>query len=230
MSRTTWRCSARRRVALVTEREQPAGKARTRSLISLAARHRRPADASARRASSTAVRGATSATTGRSRRAFSPLVARHRPTGTRASSPGSARSGIWAHVGGKPFAALGPFGHSPSLHLAADGSGLLTWRRGSLILARVRSASGHWGPIERVARIGRYSEAPPASIAGADGRFARRADRDHALDERRALGARRCTRATARCARDSGSSAGRSSPTRRHDLRHRQSLQTLRRR
>ena len=36
----------------------------------------------------------------------------------------------------------------------------------------MRGAAGHRGPIEVVARVGRYSEVPPASLAGADGRFA----------------------------------------------------------
>jgi hypothetical protein len=156
------------RVALVTEREQPAGKARTRSLISLQLGTAVPLMLGPPRVLYRGPRRHVGYD-GPHPTAFSPLVGVS-DTGTMVVAWGRA-SGIWALVGNH-VRRLGPFGHSPSLHLAPDGFGLLTWRRGSLILARVRSASGRWGRIERVARIGRYSEAPPVSSAGADGRFA----------------------------------------------------------
>jgi hypothetical protein len=155
-------------VALVTEREQPAGKARTRSLITLQLGADVPLTFGPAHVLYRGPRRHV-AYDGPRPTAFSPLIAAT-PTGTIVVA-WERSSGIWALVG-KRVRRLGPLGHSPSLHLAPDGSGLLTWRRGSLILARIRRAAGGWGPIERVARIGRYSEAPPASIAGADGRFA----------------------------------------------------------
>ena len=156
------------RVALVTEREQPAGRARTRSLISLQLGTVVPLTLGPPRVLYRGPRRHVGFD-GPRPTAFSPLVG--------VSDTGAVvvawqrANGIWALVG-KHVRRLGPFGHAPSLHLAADGSGLLTWRRGSLILGRVRRASGHWDPIERIAKIGRYSEAPPASIAGGDGGFA----------------------------------------------------------
>jgi hypothetical protein len=156
------------RVALATERERPAGKAHTRSLISLQLGTAVPLTLGPPRVLYRGPRRHVSFD-GPQPTAFSPLVAAIRG-GTLVVAWDRA-NGIWALVG-KRVRRLGPFGHSPSLHLAADGSGLLTWRRGSLILGRVRSASGHWSRIDRVAKIGRYSEAPPVSIAGADGHFA----------------------------------------------------------
>src|SRR5205814_10601507 len=75
------------------------------------------------------------------------------------------RSGIWVAVlrangtvGRSRL--LGPYGATPSLVLADDGSALLTYRRGSRVLARARGVDGRWGPIEVAARIGRYAELP----------------------------------------------------------------------
>jgi len=156
-------------VALVTEREQPAGKARTRSLVTLAL--------------GSAVRWSLGPTQvldrgpvrhvaydGPRPTRFAPVVAIS-SAGTVVAAWERAGSGIWVHDGGK-LERVGPYGHAPALHLAPDGPGLIAWRRGSLILARLRTAAGHWGPIERVAKVGRYSELAPISIAGAGGHFA----------------------------------------------------------
>jgi hypothetical protein len=160
-------------VALVTEREQPAGHAHTRSLVTLSLGTALPLDLGPTRVLDRGPRRHVSYD-GPQPTLFSPLVAAT-PAGAvviawQRSFPRS-RSGVWVAAAGSGAGRLGPYGGSPSLHLAADGSGLLTWRRGSLILARLRTKAGHWGPIERVARIGRYSELAPASLAGADGRF-----------------------------------------------------------
>jgi hypothetical protein len=158
------------RFALVTEREPRAGHARTRSLVTFSLGTLLPL-----RLGRTVVlaRGPVRHVSydGPQPTLFTPVVAAT-PGGTVVAAWQRAGSGVWAKTIGQRARRLGPFGGSPSLHLAADGSGLLTWRRGSRILARVRSASGAWGPIEQVAAIGRYAESPRASVAGADGDFA----------------------------------------------------------
>lgn len=45
---------------------------------------------------------------------------------------------------------IGPLGGSPMLSIAGDGRGVIAWLRGHRIQARVRRATGTWGPIERV--------------------------------------------------------------------------------
>jgi hypothetical protein len=162
------------RVALVTERERPAGHARTRSLITLQLGTAVPLRLGATRILD---RGPVRhvAYDGPRPTRFSPLVGAS-GIGTvvvvwERSFPRS-RSGIWIATNGLHVRRIGPYGVSPSLLIAPDGSGMLTWRRGSRVLARDRNAIGAWGPIETVAHVGRYTEVAPASIAGADGRFA----------------------------------------------------------
>ena len=46
---------------------------------------------------------------------------------------------------------IGPLGGSPMLSIARDGRGVIAWRRGHRIQARVRRATGTWGPIELAA-------------------------------------------------------------------------------
>ena len=46
---------------------------------------------------------------------------------------------------------IGPLGGSPMLSIAGDGRGVIAWQRGHRIQARVRRATGTWGPIERAA-------------------------------------------------------------------------------
>ena len=162
------------RVALTTEREQPAGHAHTRSLVSLSLGNVAPLTFGT---TTVLARGPRRhvAYDGPQPTLFSPLVAAT-ATGTvfvawQRSSPRS-RSGVWIATNGHHVRRIAPYGGSPSLAIAPDGSGLLTWRRGSRVLARVRTAAGSWGPIEVVANVGRYTELAPTSIAGADGRFA----------------------------------------------------------
>lgn len=64
-----------------------------------------------------------------------------------------SRDGVW--IGGRLRNGrsmrprrLGPHGGEPFLSLAPDGSGLLAWRRGRRILARLRTPHGRWGPVE----------------------------------------------------------------------------------
>jgi hypothetical protein len=83
-----------------------------------------------------------------------------------------SRSGIWATTVGGKARRLGPYGGSPSLALAPDGSGLLGWRRGSVVFARVRHADGTWGAIERAGITARYSEVAAPVLAGAGSRWA----------------------------------------------------------
>ncbi len=160
--------------ALVTTREQPAGKAHTRSLMTVSLGHLFPFSFGATRVLDRGPRTHVGYD-GPQPTLFSPLVA-GTPTGTvvaawQRSVPRS-RSGVWAQtLGGKPRR-LGPYGVSPSLRLAADGSGLLSWRRGSLLLARVRHSNGTWGPIERAGITARFAEVPPAVVAGAGERWA----------------------------------------------------------
>jgi hypothetical protein len=162
------------RIALATEREQAAGKARTRSLITLQLGTAVPLGVGAARILDRGPVRHVGYDGPRPTR-FSPLVGAS-DTGTvvvawERSFPRS-RSGIWIATNGVHVRRIGPYGGSPSLVIAPDGSGLLAWRRGSLILSRLRTKAGHWGPIERVARIGRYTELAPMSVSGADGRFA----------------------------------------------------------
>lgn len=156
-------------MALVTEREQPAGKAHTRSLITLSFGTLAPLDLGPTKIID---RGPVRhvAYDGPRPTRFAPVVGASN-TGSVVVAWERAGSGIWA-LSGERRRLLGPFGHAPALNLAADGSGLLAWRRGSRILGRVRDVAGAWGPIEVIARVGRYSELAPVSIAGADGRFA----------------------------------------------------------
>lgn len=157
--------------ALVTTREQPAGRAHTRSLMTISLGRLFPFGFGATRVLDRGPRTHVGYD-GPQPTLFSPLVAAT-PTGTvvaawQRSVPRS-RSGVWAQaLGGKPRR-LGPHGVSPSLRLAADGSGLLSWRRGSLLLARVRHSNGTWGPIERAGITARFAEVGPAVLAG-DGR------------------------------------------------------------
>ena len=78
-------------------------------------------------------------------------------------------------LGKRPTAArrLGPAGGEPHLAIAADGSGVLAWRRGTRILSRVRSADGRWGPTQ-VAMLAahRYATTEWLGVAAANGRFA----------------------------------------------------------
>jgi hypothetical protein len=162
------------RIALVTEREQPAGKARTRSLIALQLGTAVPLRLGPPRILDRGPVRHVGYDGPRPTR-FSPLVGVS-DIGTvvvawERSSPRS-RSGIWIATNGDHVRRIAPHGGSPSLAIAPDGSGLLAWRRGSRVLARVRTAAGLWGPIDVVANVGRYTELAPTSIAGADGRFA----------------------------------------------------------
>jgi len=161
-------------VALVTEREQPAGHAHTRSLVTLSLGSVVPLTLGAGTVLDRGPRRHV-AYDGPQPTLFSALVAATQ-AGTvvvawQRSFP-HRRSGVWVATSGQGARRIGPYGASPSLHLAADGTGLLAWRRGSRVLARVRMAAGSWGPIEVVAKVGRYTELAPMSIAGADGRFA----------------------------------------------------------
>jgi hypothetical protein len=161
-------------VALATEREQPAGHAHTRSLVTLSLGNVAPLTFGATTVLDRGPRRHV-AYDGPQPTLFSPLVAAT-PAGTvvvawQRSFP-HRRSGVWVAAGESGARRLGPYGGSPSLHLAANGTGLLAWRRGSRVLARVRTAAGSWRPIEVVANVGRYTELAQMSIAGADGRFA----------------------------------------------------------
>jgi hypothetical protein len=65
------------------------------------------------------------------------------------------KAGVWVTTvrpSGR-FAAprrIGPLGGSPMLSIAGDGRGVIAWQRGRRIQARLRRATGTWGPIERV--------------------------------------------------------------------------------
>ena len=160
--------------ALVTTREQPAGKAHTRSLMTVSLGHLLPLSIGTTRVLDRGPRTHVGYD-GAQPTLFSPLVAAT-PTGAvvvawQRSVPRS-RSGVWAQaLGGRPRR-LGPHGVSPSLRLAADGSGLLSWRRGSLLLARVRHSNGTWGPVERAGITARFAEVAAAVLAGAGERWA----------------------------------------------------------
>lgn len=89
------------------------------------------------------------------------------------------RSGVWVasmRPDGRFGRArrLGPGGGEPVLAVAPDGSGLVAWRRGRLIQARLRSRGGRWGPIETAAATSALTGAQVESltVAGAGRRFA----------------------------------------------------------
>lgn len=86
-----------------------------------------------------------------------------------------SRAGIWlTSVGANGSLGarrrVGPFGSDPVLKVAADGSGILAWRRGRRVLARLRRPGGRWGPAETVATlataVGHQVESMTASGSG----------------------------------------------------------------
>jgi hypothetical protein len=162
------------RVALVTTREQRAGKARTRTLVTLSLGTANPLSLGPTRVFYRGPRRHVGYD-GPAPSAFSPLVAAT-PSGTVLiawqRTDVRAKSGIWATTAGGTPRRLGPYGGTPSLALAPDGSGLLSWRRGSVLYARVRHANGTWGGIERAGIVARYAEVSTPVLAGSGGRWA----------------------------------------------------------
>ena len=146
-----------RRAALVTWREKPAGRRHLKSVIKLVIAD--TASGTVRRVRTLAVGPprrimveGTPSTLSEPRVAATPdgalVVAWVR------SSP-HRLAGLWVSTirdgkVGRPRR-LGPFGGSPMLEIARDGSGLLAWRRGHRIQTRVRHTNGRWGSIELAA-------------------------------------------------------------------------------
>ena len=90
-----------------------------------------------------------------------------------------SRAGVWVaerRPGGqlvKPRL-LGVRGGESFLAIAPDGSGVLAWRRGHRLLARVRSVDRHWGPVRAVATAKgtQWAAFESVSVAAGGARFA----------------------------------------------------------
>lgn len=89
------------------------------------------------------------------------------------------RAGVWvasmtpAGVFGRARR-LGPGGGDPVLGVAPDGSGVLAWRHGRGIRARLRRPGGAWGPVEQVmsAAPRQWAAIESVSVAATPGRAA----------------------------------------------------------
>ena len=88
-----------------------------------------------------------------------------------------SRSGVWVRgvrSDGTPLRPLrlGPYGGEPFLAVTEDGTGVLAWRRGHRVLARQRSSSGRWGPVETAATVEDWAQIEQVALTAGSGQRA----------------------------------------------------------